>query len=174
MGIPILPDRSAIGTDARSAMKGRKPKSKETRQRRNKSTSAATLPSESESAQLKVPPLPKKDGGWTAPATAAWARIWRAPMAARYLKADHYRIEILIDMVDRYWRGDTALAAQIRLEGDSFATSPLARRRLEWEVRDHDAVAEQMPIAAATAAAGPRPKGDPRKVLAFDGGDRTK
>lgn len=154
-------------------MKGRKPKSRETRQRRNRSTSAATLPPESEQGQLVIPALPEKNGGWTAQAKEAWARIWRAPMAARYLKADHFRLEILVDLVDRYWRGETALAAQIRLEGDSFATSPLARRRLEWEVRDPEAATEAAPRVAA-AGGKARPPGDPRKVLSFDGGARPK
>lgn len=155
-------------------MKGRKPKSPETRQRRNKpGASATTLAPESDSARLKVPALPEKNGGWTAQAKCAWERIWRAPMAARYLKADFFRIEILIDMVDRYWRGDTAIASQIRLEGDSFATSPLARRRLEWEVRDQDPAAEEPKVAAAAGDVRRR-AGDPRKVLSFDGGERTK
>jgi hypothetical protein len=147
-------------------MKGRRPKSPETRQRRNKSISAAILPPESELERLKVPDLPEKTGGWTKQARVAWFRIWRAPMAARYLKADHFRVEILIDMVDRYWRGDTTLASQIRLEGDSFATSPLARRRLEWEVRD---AAEPEKAVAATGAGGARrPARDLRKVLQGD------
>lgn len=152
-------------------MKGRRPKSKETRQRRNKATSAATLPPENETAKLKVPPLPTKNGGWTDQAKAAWEQLWRSPMAARYLKADLHRLEILIDMVDRYWRGETELAPQIRLEGDSFATSPLARRRLEWEVRDQQE-AEEPKVAAGGGAAPARPKskGDMRKVLSFDGG----
>jgi hypothetical protein len=153
-------------------VKGRKPKSAATRQRRNKSTSAATLPPEGE-APGKVPPIPKKfgNGGWTDQAQQAWFQIWRAPMAARYLKADHFRIEILIDMVDRYWRGETNLASQIRLEGDSFATSPLARRRLEWEIRDKR---EEEPVAAAGGGGVARvvvkqPKGpDPRNVLKGD------
>lgn len=155
-------------------MKGRRPKSPETRQRRNKAPSAALLPSESEQAKLKVPAMPEKNGGWTKQAVSAWERMWRAPMAARYLKADWFRLEILIDLVDRYWRGDTALAAQIRLEGDSFATSPLARRRLEWEVRDNSAADEEQPKAAAGGAGGGparvKPKGDARKLLAFDAG----
>jgi hypothetical protein len=156
-------------------MKGRKPKAPGTRQRRNKpSPSAATLAPESESAKVKVPPMPTKNGGWTKEATRAWDEIWRAPMAARYLKADRYRLEILIDMVDRYWRGDTPLAAQIRLEGDSFATSPLARRRLEWEVRDPREVAATGTDGSSAAAprSGARPKGDPRKVLSFDSGGK--
>jgi hypothetical protein len=151
-------------------VKGRKPKAPGTRQRRNKpSPHALTLPDESESAKAKVPAIPVKNGGWTNEAKAAWEAMWRAPMAARYLKADRYRIEILIDMVDRYWRGETTLAPQIRLEGDSFATSPLARRRLEWEVRDPAEVAATGTDGgvAPRPAAPPRKKGDPRNVLAF-------
>lgn len=148
-------------------MKGRKPKSPGTRQRRNKSTSSATLPPESETASLKVPPIPKKNGGWTDQAQQAWYQIWRSPMAARYLKADFFRIEVLIDLVDRYWRGQTELAAQIRLEGDSFATSPLARRRLEWEIRDQH---EEEPVAVGDGRPVPK-RGrarDPRNVLQGD------
>jgi hypothetical protein len=149
-------------------VKGRKPKSPETRQRRNKSTSAATLPPEKpegEAAQPKVPPLPEKNGGWTKQAMVAWYRIWKAPMAARYLKADFFRIEILTDMVDRYWRGETALASQIRLEGDSFATSPLARRRLEWEIRDQAEELEKVAAAGGARQVTKRGGPDPRKVL---------
>jgi hypothetical protein len=145
-------------------LKGRKPKAPGVRQRRNKAPSAGTLLPESASARAKVPDLPKKNGGWTAEAAEAWKQIWRAPMAARYLKADTFRIEILIDMVDRYWRGETALAAQIRLEGDSFACSPLARRRLEWEIRDQQEQPE--PVAVGDGRPAPKkPRIDTMNVL---------
>jgi hypothetical protein len=153
-------------------MRGRKPKAPGVRQRRNKpGPSAAILAPEGETSRRKVPELPKKNGGWTDQARECWAAIWRSPMAARYLKADAFRLEILIDLVDRYWRGETDLAAQIRLEGDSFATSPLARRRLEWEIRDQP---DELPVAVgADGAPAPTPTRtkhkaggpDPRNVL---------
>lgn len=144
-------------------MKGPPPKDPKVRQRMNKSPTRATLPPESETAKLKVPPIPKKNGGWTEQAQQAWYQIWRSPMAARYLKADFFRIEVLIDLVDRYWRGQTELAAQIRLEGDSFATSPLARRRLEWEIRDQEEA-----VAVGDGRPAPKTRRDTMNVLRGD------
>ena len=70
-------------------------------------------------------------------------------------------------MVDRYWRGETDLAAQIRLEGDSFACSPLARRRLEWEVRDKPEELEAVAVGDGRTVSK-KPKSDPRNVLTGD------
>lgn len=152
-------------------MKGRKPKAPGTRQRRNKPpSSAATLAPESESSRVKVPKMPAKVGGWLPEATEAWEELFKSPMAPYFLKADRYRLKVLIDMVDRYFRGETDLAPQIRLEGDSFGTSPLARRRLEWGVRDA-AGSEEGPEAPAVGdgrAPAPKKARDLRNVLRGD------
>jgi len=84
-------------------------------------------------------------------------------MASRFLLADRFRLEILMDLIDRYWRGDTTLAGEIRLQAECFGLSTIARRRLEWEVRDRPDQVE------AEAAPRKRPRSiDLRKVLEGD------
>lgn len=149
-------------------MKGRKPKPAATRQRRNRASSAASLPPESASAKAKVPTMPEKNGGWTKEAKDAWEELFRSPMREKFLKADLARQRIYIDAIDRYWRAPSdSVWAQIRLEGDNFGTSPMARRRLEWEIRDQ----QEQPEAVAVGDGRPAPKKpalDPRNVLVGD------
>ena len=43
-------------------------------------------------------------------------------------------LEILADLVDRFWYGDAGLAAEIRLQRQCFGLTSLDRRRLQWEI----------------------------------------
>src|SRR5262245_10403231 len=66
-----------------------------TRQRRNKVTTAAQLPTAEEASENTVPKLPPrgkdKDGKtlrWHPMVVRWWASVWRSPMASEYLDAD--------------------------------------------------------------------------------------
>lgn len=159
-------------------MKGRKPKAPGLRQRRNKNKSAAVLQTEAELSNVKVPPLPKRapgTGEWLPASVDFWNDAWRSPMAQKWLRGDRFRILILLDHVERYWRGQVDLARTIQLEADSHGLSSFARHRLGWEVRDRPV--EEEPIAAGDGdVARPavkvrkrtKPKGDSRNVLRGD------
>jgi hypothetical protein len=85
-----------------------------------------------------------------------WARLWRSPMAGEYVEADIDRAFIMADLVDRYWWGETELAAEIRLQGQCFGTSPLDRRRLQWEIGKVEEQAKRRPPQEAPAGRGKR------------------
>lgn len=74
-------------------------------------------------------------------------------MAVVYEKADVYPLTRLVVMIDERERGEGAassLDAEIRQLEDRFGISPLARRRLQWEVDQ----ATRVPVAAASAKPG--------------------
>lgn len=141
------------------------------RQRRNIDTTAATLIDSSPLAEGQRPELPKRldDEGkeieWHALAVEAWEDIWTSPMASEYTRADVHRMYIYADHVDKYWKGCTALGAEIRLQGVCFGVTPIDRRRLQWTIQRIDA--EKPPEKPKR----PKRQKDPRSVLkVLDGG----
>lgn len=79
-------------------------------------------------------------------------------MAGEYVAADAHGLLVLADLVDRYWQAPSReLAAEIRLQRAEFGLSPIARRRLQWEVaRVEDATGRRKPSRA---------RKDPRQAL---------
>lgn len=150
-------------------MPGPPPKDPATRQRKNKATSAATLPPEPESiapvVESGVPELPPKEEGWHPRALEFWNHVWTSPMAAggKYLRADMQGLYVLVDLVDQYWTAARAerpaLAAEIRLQRVPYGLTPYDRNRLQWKVED------AKPVAKAESPAPKRAAFDPRKVL---------
>jgi hypothetical protein len=136
-------------------MPGPPPKSPATRRRRNRSSTARTLTA-TPSAEAFA--LPVKDGGWHDLTLAWWADTWASPMAEEYVAADAHGLIILAELVDRFWRSPSKdLAAEIRLQRAEFGLSPIARRRLQWEVaRVEDVTAKRAPA---------RRRKDPRRAL---------
>jgi hypothetical protein len=67
-----------------------------------------------------------------------WATVWSSPMAVVYLEADVPALARLAVLVDRLERGEggggARLLAEVRSLEDRFGLSPLARRRLQWEI----------------------------------------
>jgi hypothetical protein len=120
----------------RRTMKGRIPKDPDSRRRRNKASTAATL-DPNEAANRKAPPLPrslfptelhKLTRRW-------WGVIWRSPMASRWLPSDVeglYLVAILRN--EFFWRPTANLAAEIRQQETRFGLDVLARRRLDWRI----------------------------------------
>lgn len=153
------------------------PKPAALRQRRNKTTTAATLPTEATARKNRVPELPKREGGWHPRLREWWASVWRSPMAGEYLDADMrgglfhlaYLHQLFWEVADLGIAGVNklpALAAEIRLQEVRFGLSPIDRRRLQWEVEKGETAAERTQTRrVAKRAAARKPAKDPRSVL---------
>ncbi len=119
-------------------MPGPPPKPPGQRRRRNKGPKSQTLRVNAANAanvSTKVPVLP--DSELLLEETRAWwVTVWSSPMAAVYLEADVPVLARLAGLVDRVHRGESGarLLTEIRSLEDRFGLSPLARRRLQWEV----------------------------------------
>lgn len=163
-------------------MPGPTPKDPSLRQRRNKTATAATLQLVKDGDEVSIPELPVRtddDGAviaWHPMALDLWEEVWTSPMAAEYLDADVPGLFILAALTDSFWKGlehgrvGKDLAAEIRLQRVDYGLTPIARRRLQWEVeRAEDAVDKgrkrrvRQPDADGDQG---EPKGDPRRLLA--------
>lgn len=151
-------------------MPGPPPKDPAIRQRTNKSSTRALLTDNPE-RKIRKPSLFKRldaDGkiiAWHEMTRRWWRDVWRSPMAGEYLQADHHGLYRLAELVNLFWCEPSAgLAAEIRLQQQSFGLTPLDRRRLEWTVeqaegaKDRGKKREQPERPAATGE-------DPRKML---------
>jgi hypothetical protein len=131
------------------------PKSRATRQRRNKPTTAAKLNPEH---SVKAPPLPK-GRTWHSQTKAWWKDIWASPMAPEFINSDIHGLFALAILVDDFWTVKDArqrkdLVAEIRLQRQCFGLTPIDRRRLQWEVgRVEEAQRKQQRRT-------PKPRGD--------------
>jgi hypothetical protein len=87
-----------------------------------------------------LPPLPAAKA-WNPLTLAWWADVQRSAMAPEYEASDVHGLLILAALVDEFWSAPSKeMAAEIRLQRAEFGLSPLARRRLQWEiVRTEDA-----------------------------------
>lgn len=123
-------------------MRGRTPKPPGMRQRRNRASTGAMLPSAEASAKNKVPPLPPREKSserWHEKVTAWWASVWRSPMATEFLDSDvRGGLYVLAELYQALWAGEqkglAQVAAEIRQQEIRFGLSPIDRRRLQWEV----------------------------------------
>mgnify|MGYP006991941098 FL=1 len=88
-------------------MTGPPPKNPATRQRRNKSSSRAILPS-NPSSLLAEHPLPelggKKKKIWHPMAIKFWESVWQSPMSYEFVQGDEFALYRLLILVDRYFR----------------------------------------------------------------------
>lgn len=113
-------------------MPGPPPKPAAQRRRRN-SPASVQLPAEGR--QGKVPALP---GGskMTAATRSWWQEIWRSPMAVLWVASDVPVLVRLAKIVDQIERGEmsAALLGEARQLEDRVGLTPLARRRLSWEI----------------------------------------
>lgn len=124
------------------AGRGPPPKPAALRQRRNKTSTRAQLPTEAEAAGFEVPELHERDDGeaWHPNVLEWWESIWRSPMAREFLDADmRGGLYLLADLHQVRWTttsrtGLLEAAREIRLQEVRFGLSPIDRRRLQWEV----------------------------------------
>jgi hypothetical protein len=181
---------------------GPTPKPAATRQRRNRTTSSATLTADH---KVRAPALPKgnpwcsthgrrksdclldpriselrpcRTEQWHPMTKAWWKDIWASPMAPEFLKADTHGLFTLAMLEDDFWRSTSVkerreLVAEIRLQRQCFGLSPIDRRRLQWEVeRAEQATAKRKPPARKPVADTPAPA-DPRLLLIPGGKAKT-
>lgn len=93
-----------------------------------------------------------------------WKTLWASPMALVYTDADVFPLSRMAVLVhERETERSTAGDSELRQLEDRFGVSPLARRRLNWEI-------DQAGKAAEDAQPDPpsrptRTKGDPRLSL---------
>ena len=119
------------------AGRGPAPKPSNLRQRKNKKSGAATIPvmPPIDGAKPPKPPeIPNPDARvWHVLTEKSWARAWVSPMAALWIETDVDAIGRLAILWDDFYKGDTKLMAEIRLQEQRFGLSPLDRSRLQWE-----------------------------------------
>jgi hypothetical protein len=143
------------------------PKHPSTRARKNRTSTNAVLTVDHD---VKQPPLPK--GVEWHPMTRAWWRdIWTSPMAPEFLKADIHGLFQLALLTNDFWEADTpskrsAIAAEMRQQGQRYGLSPIDRRRLQWEVEKVEDAQARGQQRRGSQAPQPRPQQgeDPRKV----------
>lgn len=143
-------------------MPGPLPKPAGHRRRRN-SSHVVRLPAEPGGEVPKLPGAGKLLGStreW-------WAGVWRSPMAAVYLDADVPALVRLAGLIDVASRGEAtaALLGEIRQMEDRYGLSPMARRRLQWEVEQAQA-AGVVPLRSVSSAQ--RERLERRRVFAVD------
>lgn len=150
-------------------MPGPVPKKAEMRQRRNKSASRAVLPAEAQPIQKKpaLPPTKGWDGeGWHFMAKRWWDDVWSSPMRWEFLRGDLPALFRLVLLVDRFWKGGSlAIAKEIRLLEREFGLTPLARRRLEWQVAQAEEAKDKHEMKRARRARVLDNDADVREVL---------
>lgn len=145
------------------------PKDPSTRARRNKVAGARMLQAV---AAPEVPPLPEfEDHEWHELTRQWWRDIWSSPMAPEWDQSDIHGLYILARLVDDFWWEPTqALAAEIRLQRQCFGTTPIDRRRLQWEIErgelaEKETTARRQAARSKPRATGARLKSDPRNAL---------
>lgn len=144
------------------------PKAPELRQRRNKSATKATLPSEGPERR-RLPHLPRRAEGetpWHTMTRAWWHDVWHSPMAGEYVQADVHALYRLAVLIDAFWHQPTQqLASEIRLQQQAFGLTPIDRRRLEWQVAQTEEVTTRRRRNPNAGIGATEPIADPRSVL---------
>jgi len=140
------------------------PKPPGTRRRRNRAPEPVTLPA---SYGCRAPALPRiRD--WRPETRDWWGDLWHSPMAGEFVPVDRYALYRLAVLVDEFYgEPDPKLAAEIRATEALFGLSPVARRRLAWEIGTPDP-------ATAPARATNAPGEDPRERLRIIETDRKE
>lgn len=159
-------------------MPGPAPKPASQRRRRNKPAVAAKLSPAPRGR--RAPTLPGADG-LLAETRAWWRMVWKSPMAAHWIEADRpavVRLAHLQDLVARELLGWTdrakvgglrpddedivrvelagsmvsvALLAEMRQIEDRLGLTPMARKRLQWEMDDEAPAAAKAPADEVAA-----------------------
>lgn len=113
-------------------MPGPPPKPPSQRRRRNAIAAPVVLPAGKRKA--KAPALPLRRV--SAETRAWWRMIWASPMAHAWLEADVPGLVRLAGLMERAATGAAPLGVltEIRNLEDRYGLSPMARRRLQWEV----------------------------------------
>lgn len=118
---------------------------KRDRVRRNRPPETTLV--EDGSSGLEAPPLPD-ELELLETTRAWWVELWDSPIALLWKPLDVPALVRLAILTDKVLRGSTtsALLEEIRALEDRFGLSPLARKRLAWEIGK---AAEGAPAKAA-------------------------
>ena len=148
------------------------------RARANKAATAATLyvapEGGGDQVARVVPVLPEvrsPDGDvmeWDERTLEWWRDLWSSPMSAEYHESDIHQLYLLAMLYDQFWRfPSTALAAEIRLQRQSFGLTPYDRRRLEWTIETSEEAKDRgdRRRAGKNTAQQPLEADDPRLKL---------
>lgn len=93
-----------------------------------------------------------------------WTELWKTPQAVAWQEYGWVReVALYVRCTLRAEDGDLRAASEARQRSDRLGLSPLAMRRLQWEV--DRAPAEPAPAAKPTRAGNGKPRKDPRVVL---------
>lgn len=132
------------------------PKPAALRQRRNRTTTAATLPA----GPVTRIELPERAPSWHALTLRWWEVIWASPMVGEWVDADVPGLVALAYLWDAFYQtGEPKVHAEARMASREFGLSPLSRRQLQWEIKRLAA-----PPVKPVSATPPR-KSDPRLRL---------
>ena len=152
-------------------MKGRTPKEPEVRQRRNKASTHDVLAAD-DAKGIKTPPLTAKDIGLEKGAVHPlvqrwWRKLWKEPMAPRWLPTDVEGLYMIARLKHDFWSGGAGptLAGEIRQQERRFGLDVAARRSFDWRIEGAP-IEERASHSREEAPADiPEPAEDPRKVL---------
>lgn len=151
----------------------RLPKPPELRQRRNKTSTAATLPTVEEAAKNEVPPLPKREGiiPWHPRVTEWWGTVWRSPMAKEWMASDVSGVLVrAAELWQDFWMANEAsmrerLSKALSSLETELGLTPIARRRLQWEVEKGEQASDRTARRRQSKRLDEVAKGDPRQAL---------
>lgn len=155
-------------------MKGPIPKAPGTRQRRNRTSTAATLPSPEASAGNEVPPLPERVGlnnQWHPKVVAWWSDVWTSPMSGEFLDSDVSGVlHRLAELNQDFWMASDAalrdrLSKTISQLETELGLTPIARRRLQWEIEKGEKAVENTKTRRQSRELRETAGKDPRDVL---------
>lgn len=109
------------------------PKPASQRRRTNPVAGVATL---DEGGRKGAIPSPVTELELCPTALSYWETVWRSPMGLVFVDADVFPLSRLVELVHERASGHGSAAAdgEIRALEDRFGVSPLARRRLNWEI----------------------------------------
>lgn len=136
------------------------PMPKNVRARTNRSSSAATL---SVITDAKIPELLPREVDWHSMTRRWWRELWRSPMSSEYGETDLQQLFQVALLVQDFWTAPDAKSrneARLRIEKAEadFGLTPLARRRLEWQIEQtEDSKAKG---TKRRASATPKPASD--------------
>lgn len=99
-----------------------------------------------------------RDEEWHPYVLQWWDEIWSSPMSTEYTQPDVHGLVVLMDLQDRYWKGDPSLATEIRLQRQCYGLTNLDRRRLQWEIKRVEAGRPKKPER-------PERQSDPRSAI---------
>jgi hypothetical protein len=129
-------------------MPGPPPKDPSQRRRRNAGPAVTLLPKSGRPGDPPAWPLPTS----TDAELSLWVELWSTPQAVAWEQhgwtrtvARYARLTVAAEIPD----APSSLLAEVRQLEDRLGLSPMAMRRLLWQVDDRDEIADRRPAAQA-------------------------